>query len=240
MISATRSASSPAAGSWSRTPSSRVRAAATAPEGVGVALVGRQRLARRLGSRAQRVGVAEPPLLVGQRGVLARLRATTASISASPNRSRSASRARSRAWATTSASSRSTSSSSVCRRPVGGEQARDLGTAVGVQRVALGARPEQAVLVGLPVHRHQRLGHLRQLGDRHRGTAHERPRPPLGRHVAGEQHLVALDLAPDASTACGHAGQVGRPGPRPRPGRSCCPTARPRCRPGRRAAGPAR
>ena len=74
MISASRSASSPASGSCSRTPSSSVRAAEVVAERVRVVLLARQRLAGLLGGGAQGVGEAEPGLLRGQRGVLPGLR----------------------------------------------------------------------------------------------------------------------------------------------------------------------
>ena len=51
------------------------------------------------------------------------------------------------------------------------------------------------MLVGLAVHRHQRLGDLGQRGHRHRCAAHERARPALGRQVAGQHDPVVLDLA---------------------------------------------
>ena len=74
MISASRSARAAASGSWSRTPSERGPGGRRGGEGVGLVLVAGERLARLLGGGAQGVGEAEAGLLGGQCGVLARLR----------------------------------------------------------------------------------------------------------------------------------------------------------------------
>ena len=197
MISATRSASSPAAGSWSRTPSSSVRAADDGRQGVGVALVGGERLAGRLGGRAagcrrgpsrcsssasaasspgcgrHRLDLAQAePQQVGLAGPLARGRDHVGELVLGVQQRR--------------------------RRGRGSRPAASAvgSPAEGVEGVALGARLQQAVLVGLTVHGHQRLGHLGQLGDRHRRAPDVGARAALGRDVAGEQHVVVLDLAP--------------------------------------------
>ena len=65
MISASRSASAPASGSCSRTPSSSGAGRGGRAQCVGVAALARQRLARLLGGGAERVGVAQPRLVGG-------------------------------------------------------------------------------------------------------------------------------------------------------------------------------
>ena len=64
----------------------------------------------------------------------------------------------------------------------------------GVERVALGLGPQQAVLVGLAVHGDQRLAHPRQRRRGHRGPTQEGARAPLGRDLAPEQQVARLDL----------------------------------------------
>ena len=107
-----------------------------------------------------------------------------------------------------------------------GQERCDRLAAEGVERLPLRARLQQPVLVGLAVDGDQRLGHLGQPGDRHRGAAHERTGPALGRDVAGQQHVVALDLAAGLVDGRGDVGQVAHPqraldpgGPAARPDR---------------------
>ena len=164
----------------------------------------------------------------------------TASISASPNRSRSASRARSRALATTSSSSARSRGARCTARGTPSASVAVVVAAVGVEGVALRPRLEQAVLVGLAVHGHQRLGHFRQPRDRHRRATDERPRTPLGGDVPGEQDAGRPRPLPRPRRPPRRRPAGRRPAATPRPGRRGCPSAPPRCRLALRAAARAR
>ena len=209
-------------------------------QGVGCALLAGERLAGRLGGGAQRVGEPEARLLGGQLGVLAR----AAGRPPRPRRGRTAAgRPPGRAPArepTTSASVRSVADQlgpqAGVRRRGGGQRL----AAEPVEGGTLGAGPEQAVLVGLAVDRHERLGDLGQRRHRHRRAADPGARAPLRGDVAGEDDLVLLDLT--AGVLHGRRGsRRGRRRRRPpRRGPAWRPSARRPGRPGRRAAARAR
>ena len=191
-------------------------------EGVGPVELARQRLARALGGDPQRVGVAEPGLLGGELDVLARLRVDLADLlEAEPQQV-------GLAGAVTGVGRDVVElalggAQLVVEGAVAGEQVADGGAGEPVERGELGRRTEQPVLVGLAVHRHQRLGEVGQPADRQRGAAGEGPRAPLGADRAAEHDPVVLDLSPDLVDLGRHLRQPLEPyGPldpgRPRPG----------------------
>ena len=153
-------------------------------QGVGLLLVAREGLARLLGGGAQLVGVPQPRLLRRQGGIFAGLGLDRLHL-AEPEPQQVG-----------LAGPVASGGDDLVQLALGGEQALveddvvgqqggDLLPAEPVERLALRPRLEQAVLVGLPVHRDQRLGHLGQHGHRHRGAPDERAGAALGRDVAG-------------------------------------------------------
>ena len=195
MISASRSASSPASGSCSRTPVEQRCAPPRRRQRVGVAVLARERLAGLLGGGAQGVGVARaaPPRPRAARPRPARGRRPR-SRRARTGAGRPPGRARGR-WRPPRRARARWPRAGACSVGVRRQQRGHRLAAEPVERLALGPRPEQPVLVGLAVHRDQRLGDLGQRGDRDRGAADEGPRAALGRDVAGQHDAVVLDLA---------------------------------------------
>ena len=143
-------------------------------EGVGLVLVAGERLAGLLGGVAELVGEAEAGLLGRQGGVLARLGLDGLDLAQPEPEQVGLTRP------VTSGRHH------LVQLPLGGEQTfverRVVGqerghrvAAEAVQRLALGAGLEQAVLVGLAVHRDQWLGDLGKHGHGDRRPADERP-----------------------------------------------------------------
>ena len=208
MTSASRSASSPASGSCSRTPSSAVRAATWWPARRGRPASLRERLAGLLGGGAQRVGEAEPRLLGGQLRVLARL----------PVRRPRSRRGRSAAG-----------------RPRGpAPRAGDDGSQLALGRDELVVQPRVTPPQPSPRPAHRsgrarRAGRPRssrcwsdwpctatsgsatlgKRGHRHGGATDEGPRAALGRDVAGQHDPVVLDLSPGLVDGGHEVGQAG-------------------------------
>ena len=242
MSSASRSASSPASGSWSRTPSSSGARGRRSSPGRRAASCSLDSASRACSAAVRRVSAKpEPGLLGRQRGVLARLRVdrldlargrTAAGRPPGPARGRSPRPRRARArWPRAGRGASAYARQQRRRRSAPPNRSSASRCAAGLQ---------QPVLVGLAVHGDQRLGDAGQRGDRHRGAADEGPGAALGGDVAGQHDPVVLDLAPGLLDRAGEPGAGRRRGRRPRParsGRRCAPR---RCRRGRRAAARAR
>ena len=73
-----------------------------------------------------------------------------------------------------------------------GEDGVQLRPGVPVQGLALPARPQQLLLVGLPVHGHQVVGQVGEQRDGDRPAARVGPRPALGRHRPAHDQRAAL------------------------------------------------
>jgi hypothetical protein len=144
------------------------------PERVGVAALAREGLPRLLRGGAQGVGVAQPGLVGGQLGVFAGLGVDRLDLAeAEPQQ-------------VGLPGPLAGAGHDLLELPLGGLEPgvqRGVGRHEGqhrlaaepVERLPLGPLPQQAVLVGLPVHRHQRLCHLGEPGHRHGGPADPGP-----------------------------------------------------------------
>ena len=77
-----------------------------------------------------------------------------------------------------------------------------------VERVALGARLQQPVLVGLAVHGDQRLGDLGQGGDRHRAPPTKARERPSAETLRASTTRSSSTSPPACSTAAASLGQL--------------------------------
>ncbi len=240
MISASRSASSAASGSWSRTLSRQPARGRGRRQRVGAAGVAGERLARLLGGGAQGVGEAEPGLVGGQGVVLARLRGDCLDL-AEPEAQQVglagplAGRGDHLVELARVASSAAVEVG-VGRR--GGRRAALPPNRSSASRWARGSRSR--CWSDWPCTATRGYGDLGQGGHRHRRAADEGPRAALGRDVAGQHHGAVLDLAAGLLDRVGERGQVADARRRPRPAPAWPRCGRRRCRRGRPGAGRAR
>ena len=84
-----------------------------------------------------------------------------------------------------------------------------LGAREAVERLALGGRGPQPLLVGLAVHDDELAAELGEHADRRTAAADDGAAAPLGRHRAAEQQLAGLDLAAGLGDALGDGAVVG-------------------------------
>ena len=179
-------------------------------QGVGLVELAGQRLAGLLGGGAQGVGEPEPGLLGGERGVLAGLRVDRLQLLEAEAEQVGLAGALPGARHHLVELALAGHQAGV---PLGvrGQQRGGLLAAEPVEGLALRPGLQQAVLVGLPVHGDQGLGHAGQRGDRHGGAADEGAGAALGRDVAGQHHPAVLDLSPDLLDGGREPGQVADP-----------------------------
>ena len=164
-------------------------------QGVGGALLAREGLAGLLGGGAQGVGVAEPRLLRGQLDVLAGLGGDVLDLAEAE--AEQVGLAGPLAGVPDHLGELALDVDELpVEVGVGGEQRGDGRPREPVECVALGARPQQPVLVGLAVHGDQRLGDLREPRDGHRRAADEGARTALRGDVARQHDPVVLDHSP--------------------------------------------
>ena len=210
MSSASRSASSPASGSWSRTPSRAVRAAAVVARASGWS--SSLDSASRACSAAVRRVSANPSRdsSARERGVLAGLRVDRLQLLEAEAEQVGLAGALPGARHHLVELALAGHQAGV---PLGvrGQQRGGLLAPEPVEGLALRPGLQQAVLVGLPVHGDQRLGHAGQRGDRHGGAADEGAGAALGRDVAGQHHPAVLDLSPGLLDGGREPGQVADP-----------------------------
>ena len=212
MSSASRSASSPASGSWSRTPSSGGARGRGRWPGRRARRCSLDSASRACSAAVRRVSANPSRASSAASAASSPGCGSTASISSRPNRSRSASRARSRALATTSSSSRSTAT-----------QARRAGRRTSASSAAVCSPPNRSSA--------SRWARAAAAGAGRTGRARRpaaRPRSASA-ETGTEAPPTNARERPSAETL--RASRRGRPRPRRRP-----PRPRRRTRPGRRPA----